>query len=130
MRVGKAALAYFAIVFAVGFALGTLRVLLVVPRLGVRTAELAELPLMLLASFFAARWCMRRWRVQMPPERLVAGLMALALLVGAEIGLVLAQGQDIAGYIAARDPVSGVAYLLSLAMFALMPLLAGARERR
>jgi len=47
---------YFCLVFGVGFILGTIRVLWVVPHLGVRTAELIETPLMLAATFLAARY--------------------------------------------------------------------------
>jgi hypothetical protein len=47
MRILKAALLYFAIVFGVGFVLGTIRTLWLVPRLGARAAELLEMPVML-----------------------------------------------------------------------------------
>ena len=40
----RAALVYFALVFGVGFLLGLIRVPFVVPRIGERYAELAEMP--------------------------------------------------------------------------------------
>jgi len=40
MRILKAALAYFALVFGAGFMLGPIRILWVAPRLGERMAEL------------------------------------------------------------------------------------------
>jgi hypothetical protein len=55
MQVPKAGAAYFALVFAVGFVLGTIRTLWLVPRVGTRTAELMEMPLMLAATILAAR---------------------------------------------------------------------------
>ena len=63
----KAGVAYFALVFAAGFALGTVRTLWAVPRLGVRTAELAESPIMFGISILAARWVVRH--VQVSPLR-------------------------------------------------------------
>jgi hypothetical protein len=45
-RILKAAAAYFALVFGTGFVLGTIRVLWVVPQLGLRNAELLEQPIM------------------------------------------------------------------------------------
>jgi hypothetical protein len=42
----KAGVLYFVVVFAAGFVLGTIRTLWVVPRLGVRTAELMEATIM------------------------------------------------------------------------------------
>lgn len=129
MRVLKASLLYFASVFGVGFVLGTVRVLLLVPRLGVRWAELLELPLMLLASFYFARLVVRRSGRFASVRRLAIGLTALGFLLAAEIGLtVLVRGQSLAEYLESRDAVSGVAYLLSLAAFALMPLLAGSGQ--
>jgi len=47
----EAGVLYFALVFAVGFLLGTVRTLWAVPRLGVRTAELMEQPIMRQGSF-------------------------------------------------------------------------------
>ena len=52
----RAGIAYFAAAFAAGFALGTVRVLLVEPVFGELPAILAETPLMLAVSFVLARW--------------------------------------------------------------------------
>ena len=128
----RAALAYFALVFGTGFVLGAIRVPLLVPRLGVRTAELLEMPLMLVAIVLAARFVVRRFALPPAPMlRLRVGLIALALLVMAELGLaVLLSGQSVAQYIAGRDPVSGTVYLAMLAVFAAMPALAPRGRRR
>ncbi len=117
--------AYFAVVFAAGFVLGTLRVLLLVPAVGERAAELLETPAMLLASYLAARWSVRRFAVPSDARRrLPVGLVALALLVTAEFVVVVALRQEsLAAYVAGRDPVAGSVYLAALALFALMPVL-------
>jgi hypothetical protein len=84
------ALAYFAIVFGIGFLLGSIRVLWLVPQLGLRYAELAEMPIMLLAIFFAARWVTQYFAV--PPaisSRLVVGIAALICLLMVEFTVVL-----------------------------------------
>jgi len=126
MRILKASAIYYAAVFGVGFVLGTLRVLFVVPALGVRLAELLELPLMVAACAFFARLVVRRFAPLALGDRLAVGLLALMLLVATELGLaMLIQGKSLAEYVAGRDPVSGAAYLLSLVAFALMPLLVG-----
>ena len=59
----KAATAYFAIVFGIGFVLGTARVLVIIPRIGELAAVLLEVPVMLATSWFAARWCIARFAV-------------------------------------------------------------------
>lgn len=126
MRLLKAALLYYATVFGVGVVLGTLRVLVVVPQLGVRAAELLEQPLMLVASFLLARWMLRRLGPFPPGRRLLVGGVALLLMVATELFLATwLQGRSLAQYVAGRDPVSGLVYLLSMLAFALMPLLAG-----
>jgi hypothetical protein len=124
-HVARGALAYFAMVFAVGSLLGTVRVLWLVPRFGPRAAELLELPLMLVASVMAARWAIRRFTIAAPASgRLAMGLLALGLLLAAEVGLAAAlrDASPVEAFVN-RDPVSGTAYYLSLAVFALLPLL-------
>jgi hypothetical protein len=126
MRLLRAGLAYFASVFSVGFALGAIRVPFLVPRLGERVAELVELPFMVAASYFLARWVVRRFGPFTMGERLGIGVVALALLLVAELGVVLLlQGQSLRQYAATRDPVSGTAYVFALVAFAFMPLIAG-----
>ncbi len=49
-KVVKAGFAYFACVFGAGFVLGSVRVPLLVPRLGVRVAELIETAMLLVFS--------------------------------------------------------------------------------
>jgi hypothetical protein len=127
MRILKAGLIYFALVFGAGFVLGPIRLLWLVPRVGERVAELLELPVMLVVIVLAARWVVRRLALpSTAPRRLGMGGLALALMLAAEFGLVLGlRGLTPAEYFASRDPVSGTAYYASLLVFALMPLLLG-----
>lgn len=122
-RVLKPSAAYAGIVFGVGFALGCIRVFFIAPRIGVRWAELLETPLMLFASFLAARLVMRLRGPFGRTQCLLIGILALAFMLLAEVGFVLVQGFTIPEYIGSRDPISGTVYLLSLAVFAAMPLL-------
>src|SRR6516225_6079728 len=81
----KAGVLYFDLVFAAGFLLGTVRTLRAVPRLGVRTAELMEVPIMPGVSILAARCVVRH--VATPPlraRRLAMGGVALGLMLLAE----------------------------------------------
>ena len=60
--------AYFLALFALGFVLGTIRVIYVAPRFGQFAATFAEVPVMLVAALFACRWTVGHWQV--PPRRL------------------------------------------------------------
>jgi len=125
LQVLRAAVTYWAVVFGTGFVLGTIRALLVVPRLGERAAELIESPLMLMATILTARWIIRRFPAGSAPlNALIIGFVGLGLLVVAELGLVMLRGVAFSEYIAMRDPVSGAVYLAMLvAAFAIMPRL-------
>jgi hypothetical protein len=127
MGILRAAATYFALVFGTGFVLGAIRVPFLVPRLGVRLAELLEMPWMALAMLLAARLVVQRQLTGRGPlTRAAVGGLALAFMVTAElaVGLVLLQRplQDI---LIDRDPVSGVVYLALLLLYALLPLLLG-----
>ena len=61
MKMFTSSAVYLAIVFGAGFVFRTVRVMWLVPMVGVRVAELTELPLMLAVVFFAARWVNRRF---------------------------------------------------------------------
>lgn len=125
MQVVKAGALYFVVVFAVGFVLGAIRTLWVVPRVCARTAELMEMPIMLAVTIVAARWTVLRLSVPMMwSARLGMGCIALVLMLIAEFGFVLwIRGLSIKDYFATRDPVSGTAYYLLLIVFAIMPRL-------
>ena len=121
----RAGLVYFALVLGTGFVLGVVRVPFLVPRIGERWAELAEMPIMAAAIFFAAGYILRSFpEVHLRSRSLVVGFLALALAICAELGFVVAlQSQTLVEYIGSRDRVSGSVYLLMLVVFALMPRL-------
>lgn len=120
-----AGLAYFAIVLGTGFVLGMIRVPFLVPRMGERWAELAEMPLMAVVIFFAAGFILRRFpEIRTPARALAAGCLALAWVIAAELGLaVVLQSQTLVEFIQSRDKVSGAVYLGLLLVFAVMPRL-------
>ena len=132
MKLFTTSAVYFAIVFGAGFVFGTVRVTWLVPTVGVRVAELAELPWMLTVVFLAARWINRRFLAERdPPSRLIVGVSALALLLLAELilGMLLFDLTPKEAFLG-RDRVSGTGYYLSLCVFALLPWFLGRAGRR
>jgi hypothetical protein len=129
VQVLKAGLLYFGLVFGAGFFLGTIRILLVVPRFGTRIAELIETPIMLVVTIVAAKWIVRRFDVPYTLSmRLGMGCIALGFMLLAEFTLMLRlRGLSISEYLASRDPVSGTVYYIMLGAFAIMPLLVSRR---
>ena len=121
MQLTKASVFYFLMVFGTGFCLGPIRILWLVPMVGTRVAELMEMPFMIIAIFFSARFINRR----LPPEaakQLAVGFGALAITLAAEASLAVSlRGMSIKQAFFDRDPVSGSAYYLTLLLFALMP---------
>ena len=129
MQILKAGALYFALVFGAGFVLGAIRIMWVVPRFGIRMAELMEAPIMFVVTILAARWIVRRLAV-LPKvsSRLGMGCVGLGLMLVAEFTLVLwLRGLSISEYLASRDPVSGTVYYVMLGVFAIMPLLVSPR---
>ena len=128
MRILKAGLIYFLLVFGTGFALAFIRIPFLVPRFGVRAAELMEMPVMLAVIAWASLRLAHHNPDLRRSGRLVAGVIAFVLLVGAELGVAYFLGaRSPSQYIASRDPVSGTVYLISLFVFAVAPALWNSR---
>jgi len=89
----RASLLYLAITFAVAFAMGAVRTLVIVPALGELRAVLIELPILIALSWWVCGFVLQRWPV---PATLSAragmGTIAFTLLLIAEAGLALTLG--------------------------------------
>jgi hypothetical protein len=127
MRILKAGALYFAIVFGVGFVMGTIRVFWMVPMFGSRVDELVEIPVLLAVVIITARLIVEKLRVPAnTAARAGMGLVALGLLLAAEWMLATGmRGLTIGEYITTRDPVAGGVYLAMLVVVAAMPLVVG-----
>ena len=120
---GRAGIFYFATVFVAGFALGTIRTLFLVPRIGEFGAVIIELPFMLAASWLACTWILRRMSlVASFAGALVMGLVAFACLMLAEFSLAaLLLDQTPATYLNNMLEPAGLLGLIGQMMFAAMP---------
>lgn len=125
LRGVKAGIVYFAIVFAAGFLLGTLRVLVIAPRVGEQFAVLIELPLMLAVSWLACGWIVGHFSVPAAlAPRLLMGGVAFLVLMAAEIGVsVLAFGRTVGQHLEAYQAAASQMGLLAQIAFALFPVI-------
>ena len=120
-RVARAALAYFAAVFAVGFVLGIGRELVVRPQLGALAAILVEAPVMLVACWAAARWAVRRFGIGLAVRGRM-GLLAFGLLMAAELaGSMGLRGMAPGEWLAHFATPPGLLSLVLFALFGAMP---------
>lgn len=121
----KAGIDYFAVVFATGFVLGTIRTMLLTPHVGELPAVGIELPIMLTESWLACGWALRRFTVSerfLP--RLVMGDLAFGLLIGAETALgVLAFGRSLGEQMASYHELGAQLGLAAQVAFAAFPLI-------
>lgn len=124
MTVARAAIAYWAVVFALGFVLGTIRVLWLAPMIGLLPATALELPVMLGASWFAADWVLLKFAIGRPFAALLMGAMAFALLLAAEYALAAVLiGQSPPDWLAGLRESHALLGLAGQVVFALMPWL-------
>ena len=121
----KAGAVYFASVFGVGFAFGTIRVFLLEPQFGALSAVLMETPFMLVACWFLSSFWVRKLNVDTAvSSRLIMGGVAFALLIAAE--LLLGRygfGRSLGDQFAAMTTASGATGLAGQMLFGLFPLL-------
>lgn len=129
IRALKAGLAYFLVVFALAFAMGMLRVLVLVPRIGEVPAVLIEVPLIVAASWWVCGRAAARWQVgPATAERLLMGGLAFTLLMATEWALsVTAFGRPSCQFVQALLTPAGAIGLSGQGLFALMPLFARPR---
>ena len=120
----RAGAAYFLLVFALGFALGTIRVLLLVPRLGELCSVLLELPVILTASWLICRWLVRRYDVPgQYLERFLMGGVAFGMLLIAELALAtMLFDRSVAEHVATYRLPAGATGLAGQLAFAAFPL--------
>lgn len=111
-------------VFSLGFVLGTIRVLILVPRIGPTLAVLAETPVMLGASWWVSSECIARLQIDRTvAARLVMGLVAFTVLMAAETTLaVILFGRSVTGYLLSLTVMPGVIGLAAQIAFAGFPL--------
>jgi hypothetical protein len=122
-----AATVYFLMLFALGFALGTIRVLAVAPRIGELAATLTEVPLMLTAAYFTCRWAITRWHVPRDPAArwaMVFWFLILLFLFETLLGAMLF-GRTLAEQWAALATPEGLVGLSAQIIAALLPVFVG-----
>lgn len=120
----RAALSYFGLIFMLGMVLGTIRTLWLTPAIGATNAVLIELPIMLLASTYAARWIVIR-RDLREHEAIRMGLLAFLLLMGAEGMLAKTLvGQDLSEWAVELVRSPGWIGLAGQIIFGVLPWLA------
>jgi hypothetical protein len=128
----KAGATYFAIVYAIGFLLGTVRVFLLAPRVGEAGAVMLEAPLILGASWIASRWSGDRFAVpSAAAPRLAMGSVALGLLLMAETGVsMLLFGRSWTDLLDLYRSVPGLLGLAAQVLFGLLPFFQGIVDNR
>ena len=121
----RASITYFGVVFAFGFLLGAIRILLLVPILGETLAVLIELPFMIAISWMV---CVRTLDYFSVPEhffkRLTIGILALALLLSAELLLAIGLFDgSLQQFLSETKTLPGALGLIGQGLFALFPIL-------
>lgn len=127
-----AAIVYFAAVFAAGFALGPVRVMLVEPRIGAFLAVVCEAPFLAGAMWAAARAIPPAFGLGgKRPALLGMGLVALALVLAADVLVgVFARGIGVGAQLQRFMTPEGLAYAALLVLFAAMPMIVDAARDR
>ena len=121
MSITKAAAAYWALIFALGFVLGTVRTLWGAAALGEGNFILIEIPAMLSASWFAARQLVARYEVPRGLPALAMGGIAFAFLMLAEAALTAILGGNPMDWLASLTAPPELYGFLGQIAFGLMP---------
>jgi hypothetical protein len=121
----KAGIGYAVTVFAIGFLLGTARVLLLAPRVGPTIAVTVETPIILTASWYVSSIWMKRLIIA--PEirtRILVGAVAFVTLMTLEVALSISLfHRSFSEYLAGLRTLAGAIGLAAQVCFATFPLL-------
>lgn len=111
--------------FAIGFAMGGVRLLFLVPLLGELFAVVIELPIMLGFSWVLCGRALQKWEVSTHlGDRAVMGVSAFCFLMSAEITLgIFAFGNSFGDLLARWGSAAGATGLAGQIAFALFPLI-------
>lgn len=127
---------YFTVVFAAGFVLGALRMLVLAPTLGASAAIVVEVPFILLISWLVCRAIVDRMEVPASVSHRVAmGAVAFAILMIAELALsMVLLGRSFSQHLLAYAAAANMLGLGAQIAFALFPtvqlaMASGARRR-
>jgi len=113
--------------FAVGFAFGALRELVLIPALGERIGHLAEFPMVTLSACAIGVWAGRKAAA----PTLAIGLAGVAVLIAFESTIALGFMRiSLADYLAGYDLTRGALFPIGLALMALSPLAGRLSKRR
>lgn len=117
---------YGALGFAVGFAFGVLRQLVLIPAFGDRMGHLAEFPMVTLAACVIGIWIGGKSAA----PALALGIFGVAVLIVFESTMALGfMRLSLADYLAGYDLTRGALFPVGLSLMALAPAL-GRRFRR
>lgn len=123
---------YYAVgIFAVGFVLGTIRTLLLAPRIGALAAVAAEVPVMLLLAWFYCRWLIHRLGINSNRAPLLLwGLLAFFLLMAIEFtASVLVFKQTAPQFWGNLQTPAGILGLAGQFMFGIIPAIQGSNPQ-
>lgn len=120
----RAGLVYWAVVFTLAFSLGVIRTLWLASAFGQFAAVATEVPLILIASWLAAKRITARFAIASTGAALTVGVFAFVLLMLSELALgALLGGQTNAIWLKSLASPAGLLGLSGQVLFAAMPLI-------
>ena len=121
----KAGLLYFLCIFALGFVLGAIRNIFVIPRIGPVAGVLLEIPVMLTVSWFLCSRLIIRYSVTAETKYLVifGGTAFLSLMIVEPLVAVFLFKQPWSIFIANIGTLPGTLGLLAQIVFSIIPVM-------
>lgn len=108
----KNSVLYFCLVFGAGFLLGPIRILILEPSVGQRTAELVEAPLMLAVILISGRWIgVVNCRFLSQIQTLSMGILTAFFILSADTAVGVGfRSMTVYQVFVDRDPITGPIY--------------------